>query len=92
MENLRQENGQIQEWINTVEEFVIAIDSCGTIVRVNQAWIEFCLKKDVHESLYTIGADYFAQLKAREKIVKSRLSGASSAKSSLNTSKCTLFF
>lgn len=59
MEN---DNGQIQEWMNTLDDFLIAIDENGIIFRVNQAWINFCTEHDVRESLWKTGANYFEEL------------------------------
>lgn len=70
MEN---DNGQIQEWMNTVDEFLIAIDDNGLILRVNQAWIDFCTEHNVRESLWKTGANYFEELekKGKEKELQS---------------------
>lgn len=57
----------IQEWIDTIDEFLIAIDEKGKIIRVNQAWIDFCNEHEVKESLRSPGADYFGQLEQRGK-------------------------
>ncbi|HSI66163.1 MAG TPA: EAL domain-containing protein [Planococcus sp. (in: firmicutes)] len=64
---LENEHGQIQDWINTIDEFLIAIDENGKIIRVNQAWVDFCKEHDVRESLWKSGADYFEQLESRGK-------------------------
>ena len=62
---MEKDHGQIQEWINTIDEFLIAIDENGKIIRVNQAWVDFCIERDVRESLRKPGADYFEQLESR---------------------------
>ncbi|HSI67620.1 MAG TPA: EAL domain-containing protein [Planococcus sp. (in: firmicutes)] len=59
--------GKIQDWINTIDEFLIAIDEHGKIMKVNQAWIDFCVKHEVRESLWTPGMDYLKQLEASGK-------------------------
>lgn len=64
MEN---DKGQIQEWMNTIDEFLIVIDENGKILRVNQAWIDFCTAHDVRESLWKRGSDYIGELKKKGK-------------------------
>lgn len=64
---MEKDHGQIQEWINTIDEFLIAIDENGKIIKVNQSWVDFCIKYSVRESLWKPGNDYFAQLKSRNK-------------------------
>ena len=64
---MEKDHGQIQDWINTIDEFLIAIDENGKIIRVNQAWVDFCKEHNVRESLWKPGADYFEQLEHRGK-------------------------
>ncbi|WP_203331967.1 PAS domain-containing protein [Planococcus beigongshangi] len=59
---------QIQEWINTIDEFLIAVDDDGKIIGVNQAWMDFCSEHDVRGSLWKPGSDYFEQLEQHGKI------------------------
>ncbi|MFD1031457.1 EAL domain-containing protein [Metaplanococcus flavidus] len=65
---MEQDHGQIQEWINTIDEYLIAIDENGTIIKVNQAWVDFCKEHDVREALWEPGSDYFGQLETRGKV------------------------
>ncbi|PSL40231.1 diguanylate cyclase (GGDEF)-like protein [Planomicrobium soli] len=62
-----QENEQIQEWMNTIDEFLIVVDGNGTIVRVNQSWIDFCMENNVGEPMWKTGHNYFDQLRDCEK-------------------------
>ncbi|TWT26466.1 EAL domain-containing protein [Planomicrobium sp. CPCC 101110] len=54
--------------MNTVDIFLIAIDNKGTVLRVNQAWLDFCEEHEVRESLWKVGSDYFKQLKEHGKL------------------------
>ena len=64
---------QIQGWMNTDDEFLIAIDPNGIILRVNQAWLDFCTAHDVTESLWKTGGNYFEPLErtGKEKEIQS---------------------
>ncbi|RNF38811.1 EAL domain-containing protein [Planococcus salinus] len=48
----------MQEWINTIDEFLVAIDRNGTILRVNQSWIDFCVSHEISALLWQTGANY----------------------------------
>ncbi|WP_422124559.1 EAL domain-containing protein [Planococcus sp. X10-3] len=65
---MEKHHGEIQDWINTIDEFLIAIDENGKILRVNQAWIDFCIEHEVRESIWKPGSDYFEQLESRGKL------------------------
>lgn len=67
---MEKEHRHIEEWINTVDDFLIAIDENGKIIRVNQAWIKFCKNNQVRASLYTLGTDYLEQLENRGKLTE----------------------
>ena len=56
------EAGEIQEWMNAIEEFMIVIDERGRIVRVNQTWIDFCIEHHAPETTWKIGSNYFEHL------------------------------
>ena len=62
-------NNQIQAWVNTIDDFLISIDINGIILRVNQAWVDFCVEQNVRESLWKVGSDYFKEF---EKLGKER--------------------
>lgn len=64
---------QIQERMNTDNEFLITIDPDGIILRVNQAWLDFCDEYDVTESVWKVGSNYFEPLEkaGKEKEVQS---------------------
>ncbi|WKA57084.1 EAL domain-containing protein [Planococcus shenhongbingii] len=59
---MKEEKGQIQAKMNTMDEFLVAIDENGTILSVNQVWIDFCMANEIEESLWKTGANYFEQL------------------------------
>lgn len=59
--------GQMQEWMNTFDEFLIAIDEQGIIINVNESWVDFCVEHDVRKSIWTPGTDYLEQLKSKGK-------------------------
>ena len=52
----------IQQWMNTIEEFMIVIDEQGFIIRVNQAWLNFCTEHHAPETVWKIGSDYYGHL------------------------------
>lgn len=56
------EEGRIQEWMNTFEEFMIVINERGIIIRVNQAWVDFCLEHHAPETTWKVGSDYYGHL------------------------------
>ncbi|MFC4713473.1 putative bifunctional diguanylate cyclase/phosphodiesterase [Planococcus dechangensis] len=55
---------QVQELMNTVDEFLIVIDQNGVILRVNQAWVDFCAIHEIRQSLWKLGCNYFEALDA----------------------------
>ncbi|MGH2316371.1 EAL domain-containing protein [Planococcus sp. SE5232] len=59
---MKKDTGLLKEWMNTNDEFLIAIDGDGLILQVNQAWIDFCTFHEVTEALWKIGANYLEQL------------------------------
>lgn len=58
-------HGQIEDWINIIDEFLIAIDENGKIIKVNQAWINFCIEHNAQESLWKTGSDYLKIIESR---------------------------
>jgi len=63
----------LQGWMDTDEEFLIAVDPNGIILRVNQAWLNFCDAHDVGSSIWKVGGNYFEPLErnGKEKEVQS---------------------
>ncbi|WKA60307.1 EAL domain-containing protein [Planococcus shenhongbingii] len=59
---MEDDKGQILAKMNKMDEFLIAIDENGTIFKVNQVWIDFCVANDIEESLWKPGANYYDQL------------------------------
>lgn len=57
----------IKEFTNFDEEFLITIDKNGKIIKVNQAWLDYCTKHELMKSLWTPGADYFGALEKLSK-------------------------
>lgn len=55
---------QVQDLMNTVDEFLIVIDQNGVILRVNQAWVDFCAINEIRQSLWKLGCNYFEALDA----------------------------
>ena len=55
-------NEEFQEWMDTIDEFMITIDESGMIKRVNKAWKDFCSSHDIRESLWKTGENYFEEL------------------------------
>ena len=70
---LEKNTGLLQELINTNNDFLIALDGNGLILRVNQAWLDFCTDHKVIESLWKIGADYLGQMELTDKERKHHL-------------------
>lgn len=67
---MKKDNGPVQEWFNTLDEFLIVIDEDGKIIKVNQAWINFCIEHEVRDILWKPGSDYFEHLESRGKITE----------------------
>ncbi|HSI65785.1 MAG TPA: EAL domain-containing protein [Planococcus sp. (in: firmicutes)] len=55
-------NEEFQEWMDTIDEFMITIDESGMIKKVNKAWKDFCSSHDIRESLWKTGENYFEEL------------------------------
>lgn len=58
VEDLTQENVQMHEWLSLFDEFLILIDEKGTVVQVNQAWIDFCMAQEADKSLWQTGTNF----------------------------------
>ncbi|EMF45529.1 hypothetical protein B481_3080 [Planococcus halocryophilus Or1] len=63
----RSNEHQTQDWMNTLDEFLIIMDTNGIILQANQPWINFCTTQDENNSLWKAGANYFEQLKEKGK-------------------------
>lgn len=64
---MEKSTGLLKEWMNTNDEFLIAIDGNGIILQVNQAWLNFCADHEVTEALWKTGANYLEQLEINGK-------------------------
>lgn len=59
--------GLLKEWMNTNDEFLVAIDGNGIILQVNQAWLDFCTDHEITEAFWKTGANYLEQLEINGK-------------------------
>jgi len=54
--------------MNTDEEFIIVINEHGVIVRVNQAWADFCEDQHAPETTWKVGSHYYDHLDRHGKL------------------------
>ena len=60
--------GLAQEWMNSIEDYLIVIDENGILMRVNQPWLDFCKEHCAPEALWKIGSDYYGHLEKMGKV------------------------
>lgn len=58
---------QIQEVVETCEEFVLILNTEGIIVHSSQNWIDYCQKQQLPHALWKIGKNYSNCLKGMKK-------------------------
>lgn len=61
---------QIQELIETREDFVVLLNSEGFILHSNQHWISYCQKNRLSSALWKKGENYLSCLKEMKKFIE----------------------
>ncbi|MCM3610508.1 EAL domain-containing protein [Planococcus sp. MERTA32b] len=53
---------EIQGWFDKIDDLLVAIDNNGTIVRVNQAWRDYCRKSNIDQAVIQKEMNYLELL------------------------------
>lgn len=53
---------EIQGWFDKIDDLLVAVDNKGAIIRVNQAWIDYCEKNNLDQPIIQGAGDYLELL------------------------------
>lgn len=55
---MKSKTDETQEWFDGTEDLLVEIDNNGAIVRVNQAWVNYCNENNINLELFKQGTNY----------------------------------